>query len=113
MYIMKRITLSIITLMAAISIGTAAQKNYTLNSPDGRISVEVSALGNLTWSVSFDGREVLSPSVISMTLEDGTVYGEGAVKRGSRRSVSRDIKTSLYKKSIVKEEEQKWQRNLY
>lgn len=90
--------------MAAISTAAAAQKNYTLNSPDGRISVEVSALGNLAWSVSFDGREVLSPSVISMTLENGTVYGEGAVKRGSRRSVSRDIKTSLYKKSIVKEE---------
>ena len=26
--------------MAAISTGAAAQKNYTLNSPDGRISVE-------------------------------------------------------------------------
>lgn len=64
MYLMKRITLLIIALMVSMSAGAAAQKNYTLKSPDGRISVEVSVLGNLTWSVSFDGSEVLSPSVI-------------------------------------------------
>lgn len=81
----------------------AAVKNRTLTSPDGRINVVVSSGDRLLWSVSRDGMSLIEPSEASMTLESGEVYGIGKPRRIESRSVSREIPTSLYKKSLVED----------
>ena len=51
-------------------------------SPDGRISIEVSSADSCAfYRVVSDGKTLVSPSRISMTLSDGTVFGAGRPKK--------------------------------
>ena len=51
-------------------------------SPDGRISIEVSAGDNCAfYRVLADGKTLVSPSRISMTLSDGAIFGAGRPKK--------------------------------
>lgn len=96
----------IIAIALTALLGTSALatvKNHKLTSPDGRISVVVTSGNGLSWSVSMDGKQLLAPSAVSVTIDDGSVYGEGKLKRAETRSVSREISTALYKKSLVED----------
>lgn len=73
---------------------------FTLLSPDGKIKIEINVADRLTWSASADGQEILSPSQMSMTLDDGTVLGlNPKVRKTVRTSVDETISSDLYKKS--------------
>ena len=98
----KRIIAIALTALLGTS-ALAAVKNHKLTSPDGRISVVVTSGNGLSWSVSMDGKQLLAPSAVSVTTDDGSVYGEGKLKRTETRSVSREISTALYKKSLVED----------
>ncbi len=65
------------TAIAVATAATAAPKDYTLSSPDGGLEVKITADDGISWSLYRDGTCLLTPSRISMTLEDGTVYGTG------------------------------------
>lgn len=82
----------------------AAGKNYVLLSPDGSIRIDIDASASLTYSVSVDGKTVLNPSQVSMTLTDGSVYGNRSDKaRALRRSADEEIATVVYRKAVVKD----------
>lgn len=54
----------------------------SLRSPDGRISMEVrSTKEGVVYRVLSDGKVLVNPSPISMTLDDGTVLGKGKPKK--------------------------------
>ncbi|MBB6273222.1 alpha-glucosidase [Pedobacter cryoconitis] len=56
----------------ALLIQTAAfAKDYTLTSPDKKITVKISVGKNITWSVWKDQEILLNPSAMSMVLKDG------------------------------------------
>ncbi len=55
--------------------GKMMAENYTVKSPDENIVVNVETGAITTYSVSFKGQVVLSPSPISMTFDNGTVIG--------------------------------------
>lgn len=99
---------SIVALMAflmaaGICLG-ADSKNYSLSSPNGRITVKVSAGSKVKYSVSYNNSVVISPSEIAMTLEDGTVYGGNVQPIGySKRVVNKTIDAIAYKKAKVKD----------
>ena len=100
---MKRI-LSLALLVLLSVAADAAVRKHNLTSPDGRLSVTVESGENLNWSVSYGNIQLVAPSVISMTLADGTVYGGNAkVGREVRRSMDRLIKADIYKKSEVRD----------
>ncbi len=61
--------------MCAALTANAAPKVYDLRSPDGMLSVKVIVGNDIRYTVNCDGTMLLAPSAISMTLEDGTVYG--------------------------------------
>lgn len=85
--------------MTILSIFLAA---FTLLSPDGKISVDVNTGKSLTYSVSLNGKPVLSDSEISMTLSDGSVFGGKAKGASSRKfSVDQTVSTTMYTKSAV------------
>lgn len=82
----------------------AAGKSYNLQSPSGTVSVEIVVGENVTWAVSRDGIRVLEPSALSLTLEDGSVWGQDVkVRKASKRSVSREITPWVYRQSTVSE----------
>ncbi len=63
----------------------ANAKTYTLTSPDGKIEVKVETGTLVTYAVTMDGETVISPSAISMELDNGLKIGEQAKVRKVRR----------------------------
>ena len=94
---MKRICALAAALVAAFSLHA---KDYKLVSPGGEVSVLVQSGDKLLWSVSAGSETLLAPSEISLTLQDGTIYGAGtqfrkAVKRVSPRPFPRKTSSGV------------------
>ena len=104
MKILSRLFLASACFVMSFVTGYAAVKNHNLSSPDGRLAVTVLSGENLCWSLAYDGKLLIAPSAVSMTLADGVVYGGDAkVATTLRRSQDRVIKADIYKKSEVKD----------
>ena len=101
---MKKTLLCFALVIVCCSVALAAPKQYSVTSPDGRVTVDVDIASGINYSVSFDGNLLIAPSEISMALSDGTVYGAGAkfVKASTRR-VSNVIPAFAYRKSEVRD----------
>ena len=99
--------MKIAAVAAALGIASAvsaAPKEFSLSSPDGKLNVTVEVGEDISYSVSHDGTLLLVPSQLSMTLEDGTVYGVGSRFLGRKtRSVEESIEASFYKKRKVED----------
>ena len=53
----------------------AGAKGYVVQSPGGQVEATVTVGSDVKWAVSFNGKEILSPSAVSMTIPDGPVLG--------------------------------------
>ncbi len=73
-------TLTLMTAMMIALGASAAPKDYSLSSPDGSLTVKITAGEGVTWSLYRGETCLMSPSGISMTLVDGTVYGTGSCR---------------------------------
>jgi len=63
------------TLWLAGALVVSAQAQVIVQSPNGRVQATVaSEAGRLTWSVKFNGQQVLAPSPLGVTV-DGVDYG--------------------------------------
>ena len=69
---MKKLLLTL--LLFSAGTGISAAKTYDLKSPDGKIAVRVDVGADaVTYSISRDGKELIAPSPLSLTLADGRV----------------------------------------
>ena len=91
----------ITTLLAALCIGSlslAAQKTYKLASPDAKVETTITAGTTLAYSISVDGKQVLAPSALSMTLSNNTVWGTNVkVKKASRSTINASVPSPVYR----------------
>lgn len=79
-----------------------AQKRYSVTAPSGKLRIEVEIGKTITYSVRHDGDTVIAPSPISMTLTDGTVFGQSPrLKKKRTKSVEQTITPTFYKKSNI------------
>lgn len=76
----------------------AFAENYTVDSPDSRITVNVETGTNTTYSVTFNGKMILNPSPISMTFDNGTVIGRNMEVKNVERSTQ-----NHFKKPVVRQ----------
>ena len=98
---MKRFLLAF-SLLAIFASATA--KEYTLVSPDGHLTVTVNAGKTLTYAIQRDGLSLMAPSELSLTLQDGTVWGpETRFRKAVRRSVDVSVDAPLFKRSQVRD----------
>ncbi len=98
---MKKLLLVFIAALAlSASLGA---KDYVVASPDGSLSVTVSAGSFVTYAVHLDGVLLLKPSRISMTLGDGTVFGGKENFKMNRRSVDQTCSAQHFKRSEVRD----------
>lgn len=82
---MKRNLPVIILLLVFYSVDAADRKE--ISSPDGKIKVTVEAKEKLFYSISYENKMVLLPSVINMILENGTeLSGKISFKKTTSRS---------------------------
>ena len=96
---MRRI-LSVMLLLAAVVASNAAE--YEVTSPDGKVKVKVLNAEGTRYSVAYDALALIADSPLSMTLEDGTVWGSSKVRKASRKSVDEPINATFYRKAVVK-----------
>ena len=101
---LKRMILGAAALLCVTGAFAASVKNFSLLSPDGKVEVRSQVGQTVSWSLFVDGKEILAPSQLSMTLSDGTVWGEGSrfIKKFTR-SVDKTEKALNYKKAEVRD----------
>jgi len=77
-------------------------KVYTLFSPDKKIELKVAVGEDIRHGIAFQGRTILAPSAVSMTLEGGKILAAGPrVMDEKRRSVD-DILTPVVRQKYEK-----------
>ena len=72
MTMLKRIILIASAFLCCFGADAASVKNYTLASPDGKLEVRTQVGKTVSSSLVVDGKEIVSPSPLSITLSDGT-----------------------------------------
>ncbi|UCC71635.1 MAG: glycoside hydrolase family 97 protein [Gemmatimonadota bacterium] len=87
---MRAAVLVIACLLSVTSFGgpraeDSAAQRYEVSSPSGDLAMTISVDDELTYSIAWRGRILLSASPISLTLGDGTVVGPGAEVVDARR----------------------------
>jgi len=88
------------TIMLLISLSLAiSAKEYTVESPSGKISVKIQVDETVKYSVLLNGTEIISPSVISMKIDDGSTWGnEAKIRKAKTISVSEEITPVVQRK---------------
>ena len=99
---MKKYILVITAILASSISISAKERKFELVSPDGTLRTEVVVDDAVSYSVWKNDRKILEPSVASMQLSDGTVFGKGAdFKKISRNMVDNVLAAQFYKKAQV------------
>jgi len=96
---MKTLHMLIISIFLATSL---MAESYVLESPNGKLQVKVEISDNIRFSVNHEQTEVIAPSSVSMTLVDGSVWGQKPkLKNKKTQSVDRIVVSTLYKKREI------------
>ena len=66
---------SLLFVLLAITAGYSYAKDYKVSSPDGKITLTVSPATDLNWSVSYEGKAIISSAKAGMVLADGRILG--------------------------------------
>lgn len=99
---MKKLT--ILFLCSWIVLTAQARKVFQLDSPDGHLSTTITLGDQLTYDITCNGQQVLAASPLSMTLEDGTVWGGHPQLAGSsRKEVDQLIDSPFYRSSRLRD----------
>lgn len=88
------------------SMALHAQKVYEVKDASGKVEVKVEVgKESVSYSVIQGGETMIANSPISMTLTDGTVFGENPrVKKVHRRVIDEVINPPLYRKAQIRNE---------
>ena len=82
-------------------VSSAQSQTYQLSSPDNKISVEINAIPDVTYSVKYNNTAVLLPSKISLSLLKGTTLAvNNKIPKTSKRSVNENV-VPLYGRASV------------
>jgi alpha-glucosidase len=94
------------TVFAWAALGAAAfaqPATEKLASPDGRLEATLLIDEEIRYALAVDGRALLAPAPLSLSLADGRVLGRGArVLRVERKEIDETIPTPLGKRAAVR-----------
>lgn len=92
------------TVLGVAALGwVVSAADYNVSSPSGRLTARISSDNGLEYSVSLDGKGIIAPSPLSMTLGNGMVVGQGKVKKVIRKSVDETIASPFYRSAEVRD----------
>lgn len=97
--VIKKISLILFFFVFTISLW--AQKKYELKSPNGKLKVAVSLNNKISYSIFHDNDLMLSPSTISMTLNNGVWGQNSTLKNVKTLSVNQEIEAHFYKRKKI------------
>ena len=89
-------TFFFITTLLFIIPNMFGQKEYRLNSPDGKLEVTLYIGDRITYELTEEGHTLVAPSPLSVHLDNRTVWGNGShLKRVSHRQANEVILSFL------------------
>lgn len=96
--------LFLILLFFLTYVSSYAKKNYSISSPDGRLTVAVIVDKNITYTLSDQKDLVLGPSLLYVDLVEGDDFGVNSTVRKARTNlVNENIVSPFYKRSNIKD----------
>lgn len=99
---MKKLHILFFCVLSVFSVH--AQKQFTLVSPDGMLKTTITTGEQLTYDIVRNGKQILASSPISMTLDNGVVWGEKTSLSGSStKSVDRMIPSPFYRANELRD----------
>ena len=104
---MKRLRLYLMAAMTILNGGmmAASAAEYEVSSPNGKVKVMVTAEEAVRWSVTYDGKTVLMPSEIKISLQQaGKSLGLGKVGKVAKKQVKSSFENPFYRKSTVRDD---------
>lgn len=96
---MKNILKSLLLILIFVSVVTA--KEYTVNSPGKKLELKVSVTDVVSYSVMKNGKIILSPSKISMKLDDGKILGLNPKLKKADSKTVKEILTPVVKQKYA------------
>lgn len=91
-------------LCCLLAITAQAQKQFHLISPNGKLSTTITIGSKLTYDIKCNGQQILANSPLSMTLDDGTVWGDNARLTGSsQKEVDQMIDSPFYRSNRLRD----------
>ena len=79
-------------------------KDYTVQSPDGLLTLHISVNLHTQWAVDLDGQPVIIPSEISLRLSDGEILGDNMkVVSAPTQTVDAGFIPVNYRKSLIRD----------
>ncbi|MEJ2881223.1 glycoside hydrolase family 97 catalytic domain-containing protein [Pedobacter sp. GR22-6] len=96
--------LFIVLLFFLTSVCSYAKKNYSISSPDGKLTVSVSLDKNISYSLSHQNEVVLAPSSLYVDILDGKDFGlNSTLKKASTQLVDQIIASPFYKRKQIRD----------
>ena len=90
-------------LLAALCAGTLQAKVYVVSSPDRKTKVEITVEDRISWSVTHNGREVLAPSVLSLTVNGKEIGYDPRVKSVKTEKVKNTVTAPFWRQAAIAE----------
>ncbi len=99
---MKRTLLLLSALILCVE--AFAAKEFKLHSPNGKLTVTITAEPQLSYKIECDNDLILAPSKIGLKIYEGAVLGKGdKVKRVKRTTVNTEIAAQNYFRNTIKD----------
>lgn len=96
---MKNILRNLLFILIFVSAVTA--KEYTVTSPSKKLELKVSVTDVVSYSIMKNGKVILSPSKISMKLEDGKILGFNPKLKKADTKTVKEILTPVVKQKYA------------
>lgn len=101
---MKKLNLLLTCTCALFALSVQGQKQLLLSSPDGNLKSTITVGDKLTYDISCNGQQVLAPSPISATLDNGKVWGDKArLSKVTEKKNDTQIDAPFYRSSCVRD----------
>lgn len=95
-------TLVLIALLFSVKSYGAKPKIFSLVSPDGKLSAKIELKDKIYYTLTYEGRQLIDPSPISMELEGGIVLGKNpVVKKNKTTSVNENLVPLYGKRKVI------------
>ena len=103
----KKIAILVLLLLTSTLLKAQKLTEFDVKSPDGNVILHVSATERLQWSMAHKGQPIITPSTLSMQLQDGTVLGaQPKITASPVTKVNTVITAVNYKKARVPDQYQ-------
>lgn len=80
------------------------KQDFILKSPDGKIEAKIEVSDKISWTLFHEKDLILSPSEMSLTIDENIVLGKNPIVNNSKREiVDTSFETPFYKKKSVQD----------